>query len=75
MTHDILYGLRILGKSRGFTVVAIASLAAGIGISTIVFSFANSFLVRPIHAGPSEIVQVFTSDFDGPSLGASPYPD
>ena len=76
MTHDIRYGLRMLGRSRAFTAVAIASLAAGIGLSTIVFSFANSFLLRPIHAAnPSQIVQLFTSDFDGPSFGASSYPD
>ena len=38
MTHDIRYGLRMLGKSRGFTFIVIASLTAGIGLSTLVFS-------------------------------------
>ena len=76
MTHDILYGLRMLGKSRGFTIVAIASLAAGIGLSTLVFSFASSFVLRPIHAAsPSQIVQLFPGDVDGPSFGAASYAD
>ena len=76
MTHDIRYGLRMLGKSRGFTFVAIASLAAGIGLSTLVFSFASSFVLRPIHAAnPSQIVQLFPGDVDGPSFGAASYAD
>jgi hypothetical protein len=65
VTHDIRYALRMLGKSRGFTFVAIASLALGIGLSTLVFSFASSFALRPIHAvNPSQIVQLFPGDVD-----------
>ena len=76
LTHDVRYGLRIIRKSRGFSTVAIVSLAVGIGISTVLFSFANSFLLRPLHAAnPSELVQLFTSDFDGPAYGASSYAD
>jgi len=76
LANDARYGLRMIRKSRGFSAVAIVSLAAGIGISTVIFSFANSFLFRPLHAAnPSEIVQLFTSDFDGPAYGASSYAD
>ena len=58
--------------------MAIASLAVGIGASTILFSFANAFLFRPVHAAdPEQLVQLFTSDFDGPPhlYGASSYAD
>jgi hypothetical protein len=74
--HDVRYGLRLIRKAPGFSTVAIASLAVGIGASTVLFSFANSFLFGPLHAAnPEQVIQVFTSDFDGPRYGGSSYAD
>jgi predicted permease len=76
MTHDVRYGLRMIAKSRGVSAVAIVSLAVGISVSTLLFSFANSFLFRPLHAAtPAELMQVFTSDSDGGLYGGSSYLD
>ena len=76
LVQDVRYGLRLIRKAPGFTAVAIASLAAGIGASTVLFSFANSFVLRPIPAAhPEQLVQLFTSDADGPLYGSSSYPD
>jgi predicted permease len=76
LPHDVRYGLRLIRKTPGFSAVAIASLAAGIGASTVLFSVANGFLFRPIHAArPEQVIQVFTSDFDGPLYGGSSYAD
>ena len=76
LIQDVRYGLRMIRKAPGFSVVAIASLAVGIGASTVLFSFANSFLFRPVNAANAEkVMAVFTSDFDGPLYGGSSYAD
>ena len=60
--QDILYGWRVARRSVGFTCVAVLSLAAGIGLSSAIFSVANALLYRPLPgANTADIVRVFTS--------------
>jgi predicted permease len=46
--HDILFGIRTLSKNYAFTVVAVLSLAIGIGANSAIFSVVNALLFRPL---------------------------
>jgi predicted permease len=74
---DIRFALRWLRKSPGFTLVAVASLAIGIGFNTALFAVVDALLFRPLPvAAPDRLVDVFTSDATGTvTFSTSSYPD
>src|SRR5437764_13417963 len=72
MLETLRFASRMLRKNPGFTVVAVSSLAIGIGANSAMFSWADTLLLRPLPVlKPSEIVTVRSSSPSDPSNSVS----
>ncbi|HEY0873067.1 MAG TPA: ABC transporter permease [Vicinamibacterales bacterium] len=75
LSHDIRFGVRQLVRQPGASLVALLTLALGIGVSTAIFSVIDSTILRPLpYPNPEQLVMVGAEEMGGDGRASRPTP-
>src|SRR5687768_7135675 len=75
LVQDIRYGIRQLFRQGGSSVVAVLTLALGIGVSTAIFSVIDATMLRPLpYPDPEQLVEIYPEEVQHDGQLASPSP-
>lgn len=61
--QDLRFGLRMMIKAPGFTLIVMLSIALGIAVNTSVFTLVNGLLLKSVH-NPERLVALYTTEPD-----------
>jgi putative ABC transport system permease protein len=77
MLGDLRYAIRVLLKSPGFSLVAIVTLALGIGVNSAIFSVVDTVLLRPLSfPSPDQLCMIWGNNANEPnSQETDSFPD
>ena len=61
--QDVQYGCRMIAANPGFSIIAIVSIAIGVGANSAIFSFADALMLRPLPVPrPREVLTVGSTE-------------
>src|SRR5262249_22631542 len=77
LCQDLRYGARMLVKNPGFTLIAVITLAVGIGADSAIFNLVSAFIIRPLPGVPEagRLIVPFEVDQDGARSNSYSHPD
>jgi predicted permease len=68
---DLKYAVRMLVRTKSFTIAAVAALALGIAVNTAMFSVINAVLVKPLPYHDPDRIVMFQNTYQGRRIGSA----
>ena len=73
MIRDVLFGLRVLWKDRGYALTAILTLAVCLGANTAIFTIVHSVLLKPLPVPDSDRILLMSNQYPNAGTGSATF--